>query len=142
MPRVDSDGDVWEVARRVRAAMAYLDVDRLELARILNISPATLDRISGKRSGLPRGATEREQALIAEACGLPPDWFRCDLDRLNEIPLPGALVSRPETSAREARRRRAKRVPELTREEDPHPDEDPEPPDEPAGSGETDPGAR
>lgn len=142
MPRVESAGDVWEIARRIRAAMAYSRTERKEIKDALNVSLSTVDWMIGtRRSGTPSGASHQQMDVIADVCGLPRDWFKFDIDKLDQIPLPGTLISRPGVTERELRRRRALRSLEPSDEEDPHRDEEPQPPEEPDDSEETDPEA-
>lgn len=76
--------DPEEVARRVSAARAYARLGRQELADALHISASTLDHIEGKRRSF-RGAEWSELWAIADACGLPREWFSADFSRLAEI---------------------------------------------------------
>jgi transcriptional regulator with XRE-family HTH domain len=83
-----------EVARRIRAALAYGDIGRVQAAELLGASQSTLARyISGRTHYKPD-----LQLLwgLADACGLPREWFVADLSRLVEIVPAGLPVfSRP-----------------------------------------------
>jgi transcriptional regulator with XRE-family HTH domain len=68
-----------ETARRVRAARAYAGLSVTELANRIGLGLQTIKRIeSGKRA-----ARRFEVWAIAEACGLPREFFEADLDLLN-----------------------------------------------------------
>lgn len=62
--------------------MHYSGLDRKQLATRAHISLSTLDRITGKPQ---RGADLDDLERIAQACGLPFEWFTADLSRLHEI---------------------------------------------------------
>lgn len=80
--------DAYETGRRVRAAMAYANVSREQAADVLDVSIATLNRITTTR-GEPRRVDLRDLWRLADACHLPPEWFSADLSRLPEIVPPG-----------------------------------------------------
>lgn len=65
--------------------MAYANIRRAELAAQLDYSEATLDRMTGRRAGSPRDVDWRVLWRIADACGVPREWFTADIDRLWEI---------------------------------------------------------
>lgn len=65
--------------------MAYANLGREEAAAAMHISPSTLDRVIGKRSGTPRGADWDQLMALADAAGVPFAWFWADFDRLDEI---------------------------------------------------------
>jgi transcriptional regulator with XRE-family HTH domain len=68
-----------ETARRVRAARAYAGLSVTELANRIGLGLQTIKRIeSGKRTARPF-----EVWAIAEACGLPREFFEIDLDLLS-----------------------------------------------------------
>lgn len=76
--------DPEEAAARINAAAAYANLDRAKMAQALGMSPATYDRMTGKRSG-KRGATWTECARVAEITGLPYAFFSVEFERLPEI---------------------------------------------------------
>src|SRR3954452_13743388 len=81
MYRVDNApiSSTTEIARRVRAARAYAGLSVNELANQIGLGLQTIKRIeSGKRT-----ARRFEIWAIAEACGLPRDFFEIDLELLN-----------------------------------------------------------
>lgn len=65
--------------------MAYADIKRADLADQLGYSEATLDRMTGRRAGAPRDVDWRVLWKIADACGVPREWFTADFDRLYEV---------------------------------------------------------
>lgn len=68
-----------EIARRVRAARAYAGLSVKELATRIGLGLQTIKRIeAGKRT-----ARRFEVWAIAEACGLPREFFEVDLDMLS-----------------------------------------------------------
>lgn len=71
--------------------MAYAGFKRPELAKKAHVSPATLDRITGKPQ---RGAEWSDLWRIADACGLDREWFSADLSRLHEIVTDGPTFAR------------------------------------------------
>lgn len=119
------DPDPAEAAARINAAAAYANLSRAEMAEALGVSPATYDRMTGKRQAT-RGATWPECQRVAELTGLPYAFFSVDWARLPEVapdqaPLPaddpGALAIRltravTERAARRrsSRQRRARRT--------------------------------
>lgn len=104
--------DPHEVARRVRAAMSYGDLSRDAAAAAMHVSPSTLDRIAGKRTSRPRGADWAELWRLADASGLPREWFSADLERLPEIVTDGPTFTRPEPARAEMTRRLQERAAE------------------------------
>ncbi|MEA2494926.1 MAG: Helix-turn-helix domain [Thermoleophilaceae bacterium] len=77
MYRVDNP-PVSETTRRVRAARAYAGLSVQDLADQIGLGLQTIKRIeSGKRT-----ARKFELWAIAEACGLPREFFDVDLDLL------------------------------------------------------------
>src|SRR3954453_8543251 len=73
------DREIFEVARRVRAARAYAGLSIQELAARVGIGLQTLKRIENGR----RKPSGPELLAIAEACGLPREFFDLDLDLLS-----------------------------------------------------------
>jgi transcriptional regulator with XRE-family HTH domain len=68
-----------ETARRVRAARAYAGLSVNDLANRIGLGLQTIKRIEcGKRT-----ARRFEIWAIAEACGLPREFFEMDLELLN-----------------------------------------------------------
>lgn len=68
-----------ETSRRVRAARAYAGLSVNDLANRIGLGLQTIKRIeSGKRT-----ARRFEIWAIAEACGLPREFFEMDLELLN-----------------------------------------------------------
>lgn len=65
--------------------MAYGNVGRVEMAAELGYSRATLDRMTGGRSGQPRTVDWSDLWRIADYCGVPREWFTAEIDRLWEI---------------------------------------------------------
>jgi hypothetical protein len=90
--------DNVEIARRIGAAMAYAEIGkrngqvREELCATLGVSARTLDRMLGKGVQTPRHTPWEELRVIAEYCGLPPEWFSADLSRLHLIVPEGGVV--------------------------------------------------
>ena len=68
-----------ETARRVRAARAYAGLSVNELANRVGLGLQTIKRIEC----LKRTARPFEVWAIAEACGLPREFFEVDLELLN-----------------------------------------------------------
>lgn len=89
--------DNWtETAARVRAAMAYGSVGRVEAARAMGTTPGTLDRIAGKKGSETKLATWQQLWQLADLVGLEPDFFAADFARLSEIvPAGSPTVVRP-----------------------------------------------
>ena len=81
-----------EMQRRVRAMMAYADVERDAVARHVGVSPSTIDRYSTQKPPVRPRPDYIE--LIAEACKLPVAFVYADFSRLAE------LVPRPRDGAR------------------------------------------
>jgi transcriptional regulator with XRE-family HTH domain len=75
--------DKRETAARIRAAVAYYgpEADQ-EVADAVGISKRSLQR--WKTDGFPRSDLSAMERL-ADACGLPADFFTADLGRLAEI---------------------------------------------------------
>lgn len=100
--------------------MAYAGLKRDMLASRAHITTSTLDRITGKPT---RGANSDDLWRIADACGLPREWFTADLERLWEIVPPGRPVFvRPD----DARRRLAASLRERAQRTREHPGTSPE----------------
>lgn len=121
--------DSYEIARRIGAAMAYAELGkengqvRRELPRLLGVSTRTLERMLGKGIAEPRRADWDQLRRIADYCGLPPEFFSADFDRLPLIvPEGGFLVRRPTTPAEEER---TPRVPHVKVPPDPVPERTP-----------------
>jgi transcriptional regulator with XRE-family HTH domain len=68
-----------ETARRVRAARAYAGLSVNELAEQIGLGLQTVKRIENGK----RGALTHELWAIAQACGLPREFFDLDLDLLS-----------------------------------------------------------
>jgi transcriptional regulator with XRE-family HTH domain len=84
--------DAAEVGRRVRAARAYAfgaDRGRDEVAKAINVSTRTLSRIESGR----RPLSDEEKAAVAQACGLPPEFFSIDFSAA-ERPANGEIAPR------------------------------------------------
>lgn len=81
--------DWHETARRVRAAIAFGRLSRPQAAEAMRVSLARLERITGTRGSEASLATWQELWRLADAAGLPPEWFSADLSRLREIVPPG-----------------------------------------------------
>jgi hypothetical protein len=77
--------DQDEAVRRVRAALAYAGMDGITAMRVLSISRSTLQRLVGRKGSESRRVDWAELWLVADACGLPREWFSADLSRLAEI---------------------------------------------------------
>lgn len=86
--------DQAEARLRLRAAIAYRDLGRADAAARLNVSPATLDRMTGKRGQETKALTWDDLFRVAEVFQLPPEWFSADLSRLAEIVTEGPVVRR------------------------------------------------
>jgi transcriptional regulator with XRE-family HTH domain len=61
------------IAARVRAAIAYTDLQQDEIVERTGLSVGTLRRIRLKES--PRGATVPELHRLADACDVPRTWL-------------------------------------------------------------------
>lgn len=61
--------------------MAYAGLRRSELARATGISASNLDRMTAGR----RAASWAELWAIADACGVPREWFTVEIARFFEI---------------------------------------------------------
>lgn len=93
--------DQAETAARLRAAMAYGGLSRDQAADVLNVSKPTLDRMTGRKGAESRQVPWNDLWRIAEAAGLPPEFFSADFDRLDEIVPEGmpVVVRRSRTEA-------------------------------------------
>lgn len=69
-----------ELAKRIRAAMAYAGVTERELADCIGVSRATISRTVAS-SRIPRRMELRE---IADVCGVPLGFFTADWHHLDE----------------------------------------------------------
>jgi hypothetical protein len=96
-------------APRIRAAMAWANLSRADAAKAMNISPSQLDRMTGKRPTTPYAPTWAQVGALAEAAGLPFEWFVADFDQAGKIPAFSEAVelSRLEAKARLRRREAA-----------------------------------
>jgi transcriptional regulator with XRE-family HTH domain len=74
--------DPGEERRRLRAARAYADFSLDELAERVEMGRSTLIRVDQGERNLKR----MEISAIAEACGLPVEFFTADFNRLGELP--------------------------------------------------------
>ena len=88
-----------EVARRLRAALAYAEMPQAEAAKVIGKGLSTLARTLDAKGGELRAATWDEVWKIADACGLPRAWFSADLARLQEI-VPDDLPHFPNDTGR------------------------------------------
>jgi transcriptional regulator with XRE-family HTH domain len=70
-----------ETARRVRAARAYCGLTVREVADAVGLGLQTIKRIEAGS----RVARKSEIVAIAEACGLPRDWFEADFEALVQL---------------------------------------------------------
>jgi hypothetical protein len=93
MPAPDQD----EARSRLRAAIAYRDLGRVKAAAKLSVSPATLDRMTGKRGKETRALTWDDLWQAAAALDLPAEWFSADYERMAEIVTEGPIVKQRET---------------------------------------------
>lgn len=118
------DPDPYDVARRVRAARAYSKLSREALAEALGYSPSTIDLIEGKRA-IPRGASWTELGKVAEATGLPFEFFTADFARLPEIVPEGELTVVTRRTLREAQDRLGRMQQERGQRTGEHPDTPP-----------------
>jgi transcriptional regulator with XRE-family HTH domain len=85
-----------ETARRVRAARAYAGISVTELAQHLGLGLQTIKRIEcGKRA-----ARRFEVWAIADACGLPHEFFELDFE----------VMGSPESALRESLERFEERL--------------------------------
>lgn len=87
-----------EAAKRIRAAMAYVNLSRAAAATAMHVSPGTLDRYTGKKGQETATPTWDQLWDLAIECDLDPDWFGADLGRLSEIvPAGTPTLARPRT---------------------------------------------
>lgn len=84
--------DQDEAVRRVRAALAYADMDAATAMRRLSISRSTLSRMTGRAGGERRRVDWADLWAVADACGLPREWFSVDLALLAYCVPEGAPV--------------------------------------------------
>lgn len=105
------DPDYAFLAPRIRAAMAYAGMTRTQAAEAMGTSPGSLDRMTGKKPGEQKPPTWTQVGQLAEAAGLPFEWFLADFDRAGQIPAftEAAELSRLEAKAR-LRRSEAERA--------------------------------
>lgn len=97
-----------EVARRIRAAMAYGRLSRAEVARIFSVNPTHLDRYtSGRTDYVPAAELLWE---LADQCDLPREFFYADLERLAELVPDDAPRWTPSQRARARAQRAAQRL--------------------------------
>jgi len=71
-----------EIGRRVRAALAYANKSIADIAAAVGMSEATLRRLI---NGTLTQTSHDEIWRIADATGLPRDWFVADFERISEI---------------------------------------------------------
>lgn len=111
-----------ELARRIKAAIAYGRIGRKEAAEIFGVSRTHLDRYTRKRN--PYAPPPQALRRLVDRADLPREWWYADLARLAEITSPDAEIPRPggaEVASRrmtDAHRRAAgdmKRPPDETR---------------------------
>lgn len=94
--------DPIEAGRRARAALGYSGIQRKAAAAAVNVSQATLGRIlDGSRTE----TTWEDLWRLADACGLPREWFSADFDRLAEIVSDGPTFVHDAASRRAAAKR-------------------------------------
>lgn len=75
-----------EVGRRLRAAMAYGSLPIAAAAFAMDVSESHLSRFTDRKAQPGDYAPTWQQLwAVADACGLPRDWFSADLDRLGDI---------------------------------------------------------
>lgn len=84
--------DFTEMARRIRAAMAYGDVSRERAAVVMKVSTGDLSRLYGKKGKETKSATVQQLWDLADEAGLPAEFFSADLTRLVDIVAPGEPV--------------------------------------------------
>lgn len=95
--------DTTETQARVRGAHAYAKLSRAALAEAIAVSPSSLDKFEGTKPA--REAPDWDVlARIAQACGLPFEFFTADFSRLWEIVPEGMpVLSRPRDGVRPAK---------------------------------------
>lgn len=102
---MSADQDIYgndETARRVRAAISYGDLSRAEAAEALGVSTRTLDRIMGKGGRAARGADLPGLWRLADACGMPREWFSVNMGRLGlAVDEGGPTFTRPSDDPRQ-----------------------------------------
>jgi transcriptional regulator with XRE-family HTH domain len=82
----------YELAARIRAARAYANLTRAQLAEKLERRDLT-ERMLARFEGLHDGGPNADQLVaIAKACGLPLRWFTVDFGKL-EDPLGSVTAS-------------------------------------------------
>ena len=108
-----------ELARRIKAAIAYGRLTRQEVADIFGMSRSEIDRFTAKNN--PYAPKDRDALLgLSRRAGLPDAWWWADLGKLDVIapapsqrplPEPGAAHAAPARQLRERHRqaREAKR---------------------------------
>jgi hypothetical protein len=72
--------------------MAYGDLSREQAAAAMEVSTGNLSRIYDKKGKETKTATVDQLWALADACGLPREFFAADFARLGEIAYPGAPV--------------------------------------------------
>lgn len=86
---MSSPADWGETARRLRAAIAYAgsskEFGRAGAARAMGVTEGKVDRMIGTKPGNRLLPTWDERWALADAVGLPREWFSADLGRLAEI---------------------------------------------------------
>jgi transcriptional regulator with XRE-family HTH domain len=85
MAPVDGELDPDEAARRLRAAIAYLNLSQDQAAEIIGVSKATLARMTKSKGNEFRPATWGQLWKLADVGGLPRAWFTADISRLHEV---------------------------------------------------------
>lgn len=108
-----------ELAARIRAAQAYAQLSRGDMARALETTPATLDRRLRKRAETSE-LTWQDAWNAAHATGLPEAFFTADFSRLHEItpvevPLPRGARAAAIQQARDVAQRAGRRPSESPR---------------------------
>lgn len=75
--------DNAEIARRLRAAMAYRNRTREHIGQLLGIKPRTVSRCMSETD--PRTLTTAAQWYLSARLRLPREWWTADFSRLAEI---------------------------------------------------------
>jgi hypothetical protein len=101
--------DYEDTKRRIRAAIAWAgssrEFGRHGAAEAMGVRTDKVDRMVGTKPDNPLMPTWDERWALADAVGLPREWFSADLARLHEILLPGAPAFAQEIA--DARQRQA-----------------------------------
>lgn len=111
-----------EMARRIRAAMKYGNVNIKRAAEITNISPDHFSRYTSGRTHYT--LNHRQLRALAMEAGIDPNFFSADLDRLAEIVPPDGIVFKrlagPAPPDPPSEPRRPPRAPAPSGDTDPH----------------------